>query len=207
MGVEEAALGGRVVDEPGERDEARSCEQVGEPIYGPAVGGCHLVVEADGFGGVRSEERDQEQAARSQDTGLLIEQRGQFRRRGVDHRVVGQQTAERAVPDRKGFHPRLVEPQLRVGPASVLDHAPGQVEAEGFQPQVVQHRGQMPRPASDVGDPKVPRLSHQFGEAGEHGPRERPSLQPVGEHRRVQLDDGVVRGPGPLVMPHHNRGR
>ena len=47
MGVEEAPFGGRVVEQPGERDEPGPGQQLGEPVHRPAVGGRHLVVEAD----------------------------------------------------------------------------------------------------------------------------------------------------------------
>lgn len=62
VGVEEAPLGGRVVEQPGERDEPGPGQQLGESVHRPAVGGCHLVVEADRLRSVGGEERDQEQA-------------------------------------------------------------------------------------------------------------------------------------------------
>ncbi len=52
----------------------------------------------------------------------------------MDHRVVGQHSAERAVLDRQGLHPRFVEPQRWMGPPSVGDHGWGEVESEGVQP-------------------------------------------------------------------------
>ncbi len=121
----------------------------------------------------------------------------------MDHRVVGQHTTERAVPDRQGLHPCLVESQPRMGPPGMADHARGEVETEGVQLQFVQHGRQVPGPAPDVGGPQVPRCAHQLGEGAEHGPRERLHLQPTGEHRRVELDDPVVGRPGLVLVFRH----
>lgn len=166
----------------------------------PAIGGRHLVIEADWFRPLGPEEGHQEQAPWCQDTHLLGEQRGQFSRWGMDHRVVGQHSAERAVLDRQGFHSRFVEPQCRMGPPSVVDHGRGEVEPEGVQPQVVQHGRQMTGSAPDVGCPPVPRATHELGEGADHVPRERLCLQPISEHRRVQLDDPVVGRPGLVLV-------
>lgn len=76
VGVEEAPLRGRIVEQPGERDEPGPGQQFGEPVRRPAIGGRHLVVEADRLGPVGREERGQEQAPWCQDTRLLGEQRG-----------------------------------------------------------------------------------------------------------------------------------
>lgn len=70
----------------------------------PVIGGRHLVVEADRLRSLGSEGH-QEQAPWCQDTHLLGEQRGQFSTWGMDHRVVGQQSAKRAVLDRQGVCP------------------------------------------------------------------------------------------------------
>lgn len=62
MGVEEAPFGGRVVEQPGDRDEPGCGHQLGEPVHRPAVGGRDLVIEADRSRSLGPEERDQEQA-------------------------------------------------------------------------------------------------------------------------------------------------
>ena len=136
---------------------------------------------------------------------LLGEQRRQFPRWGMDHRVVGQHSAERAVLDRQGFHSCFVEPQRRMSPPGVGDHSWGEVEPEGVQPQVVQHGRQMAGSAPDISCPQVPRATHKLGEGADHVPRERLRLQPISEHRRIQVDDPVIGGPGLVLVLQHGK--
>lgn len=114
---------------------------------------------------------------------------------------MGQHTAECPVLDRQRLHARLLEPQPRTVPPGAVDHARGEVEPKSLQAEFVQHGRQVPGAASDVGDPHVPRTAHQLGEGADHVPRERPRLQPVGELRRVQLGESVVRRPGLGLVP------
>ena len=86
-----------------------------------------------------------------------------------------------------------------------IDHARGEVETDGVQAQFVQHGRQMSGSAPDVRCPYVARRAHQFGECGDHGPGERLCLQPVGEQRRVELDDPVVGCPGLVLMICHEQ--
>ena len=63
----------------------------------------------------------------------------------------------------------------------------------------------MSGPAPDVGCTQVPRPTHELGEGADHVPRERLRLQPMSEHRRIQLDNPVVGRPGLVLVFQHGK--
>ena len=154
-------------------------------------------------------EADQEQALWSQYSTELLEHGGHGVVRHVDDGPERDDSHDRVVLQVEFGHRPDVEAELWMVAPRDGDHLGREVDPEGVHPELVEVAGDVPRPASHVGNGPASGAVHQLGEQRQAGPEEGHLVEQSTYLLGVPAGIGVVRraGVGQPGISHGGTGQ